>query len=222
MYKNSLKTFLPVLGLTSTIALMGGVSPSSVSAATLIGNLPSNDGNATLISTTNIKAVSFTVPSGLDYQLDDVILRLKEYNNAGDIPLVQIRDNSDPANPANGNVLATLNNPAPNDGSSDNFTFTPSTPFTFIQNATYFLYVTATGGSYDWNRSNPAVSPTGIATNNGYLFSSNVGTSFNSSSSLTSFQINATAQTPEPTSMIGLIAVGVGLFATKKGKQDHN
>lgn len=159
-----------------------------------------------------------------DYNLDNVILRLSSYD-AGENPLVQIRDNAGGNVPSGGNVLATLTNPTSQGSGTFNYTFTPSSAFTFMENATYWLYITATSGSVVWRASNPGITPTGIATGGVYRFSSDGGSSFDDSTTLNSFQINATevnnppVTTPEPASVVGLIAFSVGLLATKKRKQ---
>jgi len=232
MNKTDLKTFLPVLGLTSTIALVGGgVNPLSVNAATLIGNLPQlDDADGSTINVTNIKAFPFTIPSGGTYQLDDVILRLQNYTSPADNPVVQIRDNTGGANPFNSNVLAILTNPPSTSTAVSSFTFTPSTPFTFVQNATYWLYVASANGGFGWRATTkPGITPTGIATGGTYRFSTNGGTTFTDNNDIqNSFQINATevnnppVTTPEPATVVILIAFGLGFLVTKNLKKDKN
>jgi hypothetical protein len=204
---------------------MGGVAALPSQAAVLIGNLPPTNDNArtTIIATVvNVRqAVSFTLPSGSDYNLNDAILRLGNYG-AGATPVVEIRNDSGGINPGN-TVLATLTTPASQGSGIFDYTFTPSTPFMFMAGTKYWLYAYTNSGSYDWMASSPGVTPTGIATFNENRTSGNGGASWSNSPTLTSFQINATPKTtttvPEsqPLSGLGVLAVvGVGGFLKLK------
>jgi len=193
-----------ILGVTSVIALNVKVAPSY--AVNLIGNLPSNDVSSTGLSSssgTNVKAVSFTLPTGTDYILNNVILRLGSYG-ASDVFNVQIRNDTGDANPGP-TILANLTLPGSQGDANFDYTFTPATAFTFLQNTKYWLYVDISSGSGGsgsivWRASSPAVPPAGIATYGAYRFSNNGGTSFGNSSVLNSFQINATEATLFPLS----------------------
>ncbi|REJ45840.1 MAG: PEP-CTERM sorting domain-containing protein [Microcystis flos-aquae DF17] len=184
----------------------------------MIGNLPqTNDGNTGGISTSNVKALAFTLPAGNNYSLDNAILRLGDYET-GDNPLVQIRNDVGGSNPGS-TVLASFTNPTPQGAGNFNYTFTPTSPFTFTAGTKYWLYVASTSGSLTWNGSFPSKTPTGIATSSGYR--SAIGGSFFDSSILNSFQINATeitgpvASTPEPGAIAALSLFGLGLLGVK-------
>jgi hypothetical protein len=58
----------------------------------LIGNYSStNDSNGTSIGSSAQKAVGFTLPTGSDYTLENITLRLNNYNtDGGDVALLQI------------------------------------------------------------------------------------------------------------------------------------
>lgn len=98
---------LLLLGFTSTLAWGVSIAPSS--AVNFIGNLPpENDLSSTILSSasgSNVKAVSFTYGSGPDYYLDDVILRLDDYDTSDSFS-VEIRDSAG-VNPGS-TVLASL------------------------------------------------------------------------------------------------------------------
>ncbi|MDJ0671631.1 MAG: choice-of-anchor R domain-containing protein [Microcystis sp. M53598_WE2] len=185
-----------------------------------MGNLPqTNDGNTGGISTSNVKALAFTLPAGNNYSLDNAILRLGDYET-GDNPLVQIRNDVGGSNPGS-TVLASFTNPTPQGAGNFNYTFTPTSPFTFTAGTKYWLYVASTSGSLTWNGSFPSKTPTGIATPSGSRFSNDSGASFNNSSIFNSFQINATeitgpvARTPEPSAIAALSLFGLGLLGVK-------
>jgi hypothetical protein len=88
-------------------------------------------------------------------------------------------------------------NPISSSDTVNNFTFTPTSTFTFLADTRYWLLVdrtTATVGSYSWRVSNPSITPTGISgiTSNGYQSSGNNGTDYSNSSFFNSFDIQVT------------------------------
>nr|WP_288137530.1 choice-of-anchor R domain-containing protein [Microcystis sp. LE17-20D] len=187
-----------------------------------MGNLPqTNDNASTFLSTPApaIKALAFTLPAGNNYSLDNVILRLRDYETGGN-PLVQIRNDVGGSDPGS-TVLASFTNPTPQGLGTFNYTFTPTGPLTFTAGTKYWLYVTTTFGAFSWLGSNPGITPTGIATLSGVRLSSNGGSSFNNSTTFNSFQINATeitgpvASTPEPGAIAALSLFGLGLLGVK-------
>jgi hypothetical protein len=202
---------------------MGGVNPHSVQAAGFIGNLPqSNDDDATFdLRQEKRKGISFTLPSGSNYSLTDAILRFGDYDVADEAPIVELWSNGAGVP---GALLTTLNTPAPQGTGAFDYTFTPINPFTFTAGETYWLYVygSASGGQQnplpDWLASLPSITPTGIATYGDRLLSFDSGTTWGVSTTINSFQINAKS-VPEPASILGLVAFGVGLVASKR-RQD--
>lgn len=215
---------LVLAGISSSLVLVGGVNP--VRAAVLIGNLPQNNdnGGAFLASPTNVKALAFTLPAGNNYSLDNAILRLDSYAT-GETPLVQIR-NDGGSNPGS-TVLASFTNPTAQGAGIFNYTFTPTSPFTFAAGTKYWLYVTSTSGQFGWNASSPSITPTGIATSSGARVSTNSGGSFSNSTILNSFQINATeitgpvASTPEPSAIAALSLFGLILLGVKSPRNEE-
>ncbi|TRV27374.1 MAG: PEP-CTERM sorting domain-containing protein [Microcystis flos-aquae Mf_WU_F_19750830_S460] len=186
----------------------------------MIGNLPqTNDSTGSIINTSNVIALAFTLPAGNNYSLDNAILRLRAYET-GDAPLVQIRNDVGGSDPGS-TVLANFTNPTPQGAGDFNYTFTPTGPLTFTAGTKYWLYVTVTSGTFQWRGSGPSITPTGIATSSGARSSIDSGASFFSSSIFNSFQINATeitgpvASTPEPSAIAALSLFGLGLLGVK-------
>jgi hypothetical protein len=216
------------LGLTSTLAWGVSIAPSS--AVNFIGNLPSNDGSSTILSSTsgtNIKAASFTYGSGPDYYLDDVVLRLGNYDTSDSFS-VEIRDTAG-ANPGS-TVLASLSlapGETPQGSTNAYYRFISNSSFTFQSSNTYWLYLSiavssGNSGSIIWRSSLPTTTPVGIAAFGGYRFSNNSGASFANSSLYNSFQINATA-VPEPLTILGAIAAaGFGSIFKRRANKSQN
>ena len=216
------------LGLTSILAWGVSIAPSS--AVNFIGNLPSNDGSSTILSSTsgsNIKAASFTYGSGPDYYLDDVILRLGNYDTT-DSFTVEIRDSAG-INPGS-TVLASLSlapGETPQGTTNAYYRFISNSSFTFQPSNTYWLYLSiaassGNSGSIIWRSSLPTTTPVGIAAFGGYRFSNNSGASFANSNIYNSFQINATA-VPEPLTILGAIAaVGFGSAFKRRSNKSQD
>ena len=200
---NSLKWGGVAALLASTLAIS-----NAAEAISLIGNYSStNDGDFTVIYNNNHVAYSFTSPSGANYQLDNIELRLSNYNTTqGDIPLLQIyADSSKTSTNPSGATLQPLlfNNPVSSSFAISNFTFTPTSSFTFVANTRYWLLVKdATGGisGFFWWANYPSyITPTGVATFDSYQFSNNNGESYVASDVRNSFNINVTeSATPVP------------------------
>ena len=218
-----------LLGITSAIA-WGGVNVAPSNAINLIGNLPSNDLGATGLGTAGaggvaVKAVSFTLPTGTDYILQNAILRLGRYDSADGLQ-VQIRNDTGGTNPGS-TVLADFNLPS-SQGTVFDYTFTSGTALTFQQNTKYWLYVDISAGSgfVNWHSSVPLVTPAGAASFGAYRLSNDGGTSFIDGSGLyNSFQINADAvAVPWETDALSVVGstvlFGLGLWAkTKLGQK---
>ena len=169
-----------------------------------------------------IKAISFTLPAGSNYSLDNVVLALRNFTSTSATPIVQIRDDVGTLDPGS-TVLASFINPSPQGTGDFNYTFTPASSFTFTAGTKYWLYVTATAGTnLTWRASSPSITPTGIpgiAINNLRLSTS--GSPFSNSSAINTFQINATeivpppVGVPEPGTVVALSLFGLGLLGVK-------
>ena len=166
------------------------------------------------------KAVGFTLPTGTSYQLDNIVLRLFNYNTVtdGTVALLQIyadpnRGSTSPKGP--GTILQSVlfTNPSSRSNVANNFTFAPdpTTPFTFAANTRYWLLVDATAGNYTWRSNNTGITPAGVATfisPAGYQISNDNGVNYASSTVFNSFNINATAVPFEFEATGGLVMLG--------------
>jgi hypothetical protein len=215
-----------LLGTVSAIVWGVNVAPSY--AINLIGNLPpTNDVGGSLLSVggSDVRAVSFTLPTGTDYILQNAVLRLSGYATGTDVFKVQIRNDTGGTNPGS-TVLANFNLPS-SQGTGFDYTFTSGTALTFQQNTKYWLYVDISAGSggsgnFNWHSSVPLVTPAGAASFGAYRTSNDGGTSFFDGSGLyNSFQINADAvAVPWETDALSVIGstvlFGLGLWARNK------
>ena len=190
-----------LMGATSAF-VWGGVSVAPSYAIKLIGNLPSNDGSNLPVSRNHTLSVSFTLPSGGSYRLDNVVLRLGPTssfvsggsNITGGVPLLTIRNNKAGFAGPTPIILANFTNP-PSVGINADYTFIPTSSFAFQPSTTYWLSLTASAGTFGWSASSPRKTPSGIATFGKYGYDY-----FQSTDLYTSFQINATA-TATPTAV---------------------
>jgi hypothetical protein len=197
----------------------------------LIGNYSStNDSNGTSIGSSAQKAVGFTLPTGSDYTLENITLRLNNYNtDGGDVALLQIYQdiNKTSTNPNSAVLQSSLEflNPISSSDTVNNFTFTPTSTFTFLADTRYWLLVDATAGGYNWRRNNPSITPTGISgiTSNGYQRSTNNGGSYSNFPFSYSFDIQATqVATPVPFDFdpsFGVAVLGGGWLLRKHLKK---
>lgn len=186
----------------------------SASATVVIGNLPAaNDGTSSaLLNNLRIKALSFTMPAGPGYFLDNVVVRLRNYE-AGEAVFVQIRADDGTGNPG-ATVLADLVVPTGVGAAATDYTTTPSGSVSLLGGATYWVYVAGSAtSSFDWTASSPGIPPTGVATFGLNRFTTNGGSTWTNSTIINSFQVNGTL-IPTP----GTLAVlaGLGLVAGRR------
>ncbi|WP_206108153.1 choice-of-anchor R domain-containing protein [Paludisphaera soli] len=184
----------------------------------ILSTLPqTNDSvSSALLGPLRIKALAFTMPDQ-DYTLDSVVLRLRldTFGRPLTTPILQLLDDSGGPDVPGSTVLATFSTPTLVGGIND-FTFTPTSPFTLSAGRRYWLALSSAAdfntSGLDWLASNPPVTPTGVATLSGNRFTPDGGTTWNASAVVNSFTINATAvaAVPEPASlaMLGLGALG--------------
>ncbi|MEI6427800.1 MAG: choice-of-anchor R domain-containing protein [Pseudanabaena sp. ELA607] len=202
---NNLRTMVGVTNLCVGILTIS----NPADAITLIGNYSStNDGSVTFISTSaRQKAIGFTLPTGKDYILDSITLRLQNYSTtANDVARLRIYQdvNKTSTNP-NGAILQSVmfTNPSSSSNKTNNFTFTPTSTITFKADTRYWLLVDATAGNYNWRANNAGITPTGISgiTFDSYEFSANDGTTYTSSLTFNSFNIQVTEVVATPNSL---------------------
>jgi hypothetical protein len=202
-------------------------------AISLIGNSPSGGfgGLSRTINSNFQYAVGFTLPSGSDYTLNSITLRLANYQSGADTPLLQIyadsaKNSTDPnsAGVALQSVLFDKPNSSSNSGSP--FTFNPQSTFTFLDDTRYWLLVDVTSGNFSWSQ-NPSgdANPTGISgiTDIGYQGSDNNGGTYSANSTLSAFNIDVTeVATPVPFDFdpsFGVAVLGGGWLLRKHLKK---
>lgn len=162
----------------------------------LIGNMPGNDGTGTYLngdanSLDNSKAAGFTMPAGTGYFLDTVVMRL-EIIEAANNPVVQIWSNS---GGIPGTPLVTLTNPPFTIGGIFSYAFTPPSPVTLEAGQTYWVVIyndSAGADRFEWFANSPAITPAGLATNAGYLYSTGPPPPTVPSSYYNSYEVNGT------------------------------
>lgn len=203
-----------------SVVMLFGVLAGSASAATIIGNLPGNDGTSTFINAPSggsdgggvldSKAAGFTMPLGLDYALDSVLLRLNLFNLSS-VPEVVLYDTDGGGNP--GSPLVAFVNPAFALGPGT-YSFSPSQPFVLDAGTTYWVVVsnaTLVANSFQWLANNPSITPTGIATSAGYRFDNGAPPPVGVSTVFNSYEVQGTAvAVPAPPICVFL---GVGVAA---------
>jgi len=177
------------------------------------------------------KAAGWTMPSGTNYSLDSVTLDL-EYNYwyTGLLaPTVTAAIYGGSGSGPTGSALVTLVDPSfvnagdPSSHAHANYVFTPPSAFTLTAGTTYWLVLSASQPSgqmdIDWMKSDPLITPSGIATLAGYRFdSSGVVPPLGISSTYNTFEVDGAAQAssaPEPASML-LAAAGLSVVLLRR------
>ena len=185
---------------------------ASLSQATLIiGNYPpTNDTNTSAdINNLRMKALGFIMPSS-DYILDSVKIRLL-FTAAGlaAVPVVNIRAAGIATAP--GAVLFSMSDPGGHTEGAGDYLFVAGSQFTLQANQKYWISVEGTTAQtgMSFRGSSPAITPTGLATHEGSLFTANAGTSWANSATLNTYEIQGTL-VPEPATAAIL---GLGLAA---------
>ncbi len=221
--------------LTASSALIA-VSPTE--AISLIGNFSStNDTRGNTISAPGglggQRAVGFTLPSGTSYILNNIRLRLDNYNTVsdGDVALLRIyRDDTGGSTDPLGAILESVTfnaSPTSNANTAATFTFTPTTPsFTFFESTRYWLLVDSSApntSDFRWrgdNTANPqntsgGITPTGLATLVSYVGSFDDGATYTATANTTglngpfnSFDIDVTVIPFEFESSLGILGIG--------------
>jgi hypothetical protein len=220
-------------GVTTLLASILAIA-NPADAINLVGNNTTTGGLtfATITSTTQ-RAVGFTLPTGSNYTLDNIVLRLANYRTDGtgndnDVPLLQIyADSAKTSTNPNGATLQSVSFGRPDSAANPPtaFTFTPTSTFTFLADTRYWLLVDATAGTFGWVVTSPPntvpTSDIGV-TNIAYSFSSNNGGSYANNNATNGFVINATAATPVPFDFdpsLGVAVLGGGWLLRKHLKK---
>ena len=179
---------------------------ASAMAQTIISNHPGNDGSQTagINDSTRTKGMGFTMPSGLDYTLDAVTLRL-DITTVDVSPLIEIYSD---AGGVPGTSLTTLNNPAAFDLGIGDYAFTPASSFTLEADTSYWIVASSSLATYSWKASSPSLTPTGVATHLGATFGAYPPSG--SSGILTTYFVDATVvPAPGSLALLGLAGLAV-------------
>jgi hypothetical protein len=222
-------------GVTTLLASILAIA-NPADAINLVGNNTTTGFTALAINTSGQTAVGFTLPTGSNYTLDNIVLNLRFYrtdgsDNDNDFPLLQIYADSakNSTNPIGLTLQSvSFDRPASNSNSVAAFTFTPTTStFTFLADTRYWLLVDATAsqfGSFGWVTTNPNTAPTSdiSVTNIDYTRSTDNGVSYTNDLANSGFVINATAATPVPFDFdpsLGVAVLGGGWLLRKHLKK---
>lgn len=182
------------------------------SADVILGNYPiTNDGTQTAdVDNLRQKALRFTMPAGVDYNITSIVLRLGNYH-ATDVPILEIRDFNGTTTSPGAGVVGSFIAPLGGGAANADYSFAPSGSITLLAGSSYWIVLRGDSAatSFDWKAASPGVTPTGIATfGPGNLFTSNGGTTWATSTTLTSFVINGTpVPAPGVLAMIGVAAL---------------
>jgi hypothetical protein len=169
----------------------------------LLGNYPpTDDFNLSPLTSTRRQATGFTLPSGDDYRLDQVTLRLGNFGS-GDVAQLSIYADaigtSTSTNP-NDSIIQSVAFASPSTDGLNDFSFTPNPSFTFRAATRYWLVVYAGTGGFDWlasqNGAN-ATSPVSILSE-GFRISNDSGSLFGTSFLRNTFRIEGTVVNPIP------------------------
>jgi hypothetical protein len=203
--------------MTRRVALAGLLAlavATPARAGLIIGNLPGNDIASVPVGISGGFGVGFQMTSS--FQLTSATLRLSVAS--GSMPTFVLMSDSggNPSNPSS--TLFTFTDPAFGSG-TQNYVFTPPSPFTLTAGTTYWLVWqgTAEGVGTGWLGNFPALPPTGPgATSVGSRVGVFPPTTDTTSLIIPSYEIDGTPVTAvpvPPTLLLGLVGAGCAVVA---------
>jgi hypothetical protein len=204
----------PVVSAVFACALLAPVAAADL----ILGNYPPTNDTGTTAGVTNLrqKALSFAMPAGSDYTVSSVTLRLGNYITPGDGAILEIRNHTGSTTAPGTTVLGSFTAPASASNTIADFVFSPVGAITLQASTAYWIVLlgAASPSTFDWRGSSPSVTPTGIASYGGQsLFTTNAGSSWTTSATINTFQIDGVA-VPAPVGA-GVLAIGC-LVATRR------
>jgi hypothetical protein len=199
------------LRIAVVFAVVLALTPTRIVSAddVVLGNYPIvNDVGLTSLGGSIRKAMSFSMPSGFNYAITSITVRLSSYQGT-DLAVLQIRDH-DASRNSPGSVIGALTAPLGTSAAFTDYVFTPAGSIVLLEDTPYWIHLHASGSSaFNWRGSFPNITPTGIAVfGGGNLISTNGGVNWNISTTVNTFSINGIA-VPEPGSMA---LMGLGAF----------
>lgn len=181
---------------------------------TLLGNLNDSDANQGMVTSSTMRAVTFTT-SGSAFTISSVTFRLSNYISATDEAIVTLNlGTTDEPGAVVGSFLApesTLNDP-------DNFVFTAEGDITLTANTLYWLVIAAGNNTdtFSWVRADPAETPTGVFTFGEQMIRDSEGAWSEGESGPHTFAVNG-AVVPEPAAVFFTgIGFTIALLAARR------
>lgn len=188
-------------------------------AVTLIGNMPQTNDDAVSANLTGLrrKALGFTTDNQA-YELHFMEARL--FNSTSTVtPEVHLYSSvaGGPAGQMPGALISVLPGQLTVQAGFTTVAFFSLGGVFLSPNTIYWVVMgTAQSEPYDWRGSSPAITPTGLATHFGSLFTADGGASWSSSGVLNSYFIEVTP-VPEP---LGVAVFGAGIcFACLRARR---
>lgn len=167
-----------------------------ISADVLLSNLPppNDNGQTAALGPQRRKAMAFSMPSGRDYTLTAMTLRLNNFD-PGDTAILELRAHTGSNSTPGSDIVATFVAPIGAGPGIGEYVFTASGPVTLSAATSYWIYLYGAGAppTFDWKASTPGIDPTIYAVfGPGNLFSTDGGTTWTTSLTIPSFRLEAT------------------------------